>query len=68
MFYIALIALVAGVVLSFVNGNRLMPAIILVLGLSLAALTFMGVAGPLGLAGVAILAVIIWIANKADMT
>lgn len=67
-FYIALIGLVGGVVVSFANGNRTLPAIILVLGLSLAALTVMGVAGPFGMAGVALLAAIIWIANKADMS
>lgn len=68
MFYIALLALIVGVVVSFVNGNRALPGCILLLGLALAVLTFMGMAGYFGLAGIAVLAAIIWIANKADMT
>ncbi|MGE3309767.1 MAG: hypothetical protein AB7O66_07340 [Limisphaerales bacterium] len=68
MFYVALTALIYGVVVSFANGNRGLPAVILLVGLALTVLTFMGMAGYLGLAGIAILAVIIWIANKADMT
>ena len=67
MFYVALVALVGGVVVSFVNGNRLLPAIILLLGVGLTVLMFNGIGGPFGLAGIAILAVVIWIANKADM-
>jgi hypothetical protein len=67
MFYIALLAWLGGVVVSFAFGNRRLPAIILLLGIVLTVLTFMGIAGFLGLAGIAILAVIIWIANKADM-
>jgi hypothetical protein len=64
--YIALAAWVGGVVVSFVNGNRRLPCIIMVLGLVLAALTSWGRLGYFGLAGIAILAAIIWIANKAD--
>jgi hypothetical protein len=67
-FYTALFAWLGGVVVSFVNGNRRLPSAILVLGLVLVALTFMGIAGNFGLAGIAILAAIIWIANKADTT
>jgi len=67
-FYIALIALLGGVVVSFVNGNRRLPSVILLLGLVLVALTLTGKAGYFGLAGIAILAAIIWVANKADMT
>ena len=67
-FYIALAAWLGGVIVSFVNGNRRLPAVILLLGLILTVLTLMGKAGPFGLAGIAILAIIIWIANKADMT
>jgi hypothetical protein len=65
-FYIALFAWLGGVVVSFVNGNRLLPTIVLLLGVVLVALTFTGVLGYFGLAGIAILATIIWIANKAD--
>jgi len=65
-FYIALFAWLGGVVVSFVNGNRRLPTIVLLLGLVLVALTFTGIAGYFGVAGIAILAAIIWIANKAD--
>ena len=66
-FYLALAAWLGGVVVSFLNGNRRLPAIIFLLGLVVVVLTFMGTAGYFGLAGIAILAAIIWIANKADL-
>lgn len=56
----------AGLWFPIANGNRRLPTIILLLGLVLTVLTFMGKAGYLGLAGIALLAAIIWIANKAD--
>jgi hypothetical protein len=67
-FYIALIAWLGGVVVSFVNGNRRLPSVIFLLGLVLLVLTYTGRAGYFGMAGIAILAAIIWIANKADTT
>ena len=67
-FYIALIAWLGGVVVSFANGNRRFPAVVLLLGLVLVVLTFTGKAGYFGLAGIAFLAAIIWVANKADLT
>jgi hypothetical protein len=67
-FYIALFAWVGGVVVSFVNGNRRLPSVILLLGVVLVALMFLGIAGYFCVAGLAILAAIIWIANKADTT
>ena len=68
MLYIALIAWLVGVGVSFSNGNRRLPAIVLGLGLVFLVLSFSGKAGPFGLAGIAVLAAIIWIANKADMS
>jgi hypothetical protein len=62
-FLIALIAWIGGVVVSFYNGNRKLPLIVLLLGLGL-------LFAPIGvwkLAGIALLAAIIWIANKADL-
>lgn len=62
-FLIAIIAWLGGVVVSLSNGNRKMPLIVLLLGLAF-------IFAPIGiwkLAGVAILAAIIWVANKADM-
>ncbi len=49
--------------MSFANGNRKLPAIILLLGLGL-------LFAPIGvwrIVGLALLAVIIWTANKVDM-
>ena len=63
MIFIALIAWLGGVIVSFYNGNRKLPLTVLLIGLGL-------VFAPVGIwkmAGFAILAVIIWIANKADM-
>jgi len=60
---IALVAWIGGVVISFYNGNRKLPIIVLLLGLGL-------LFAPIGvwrLAGIALLAAIIWIANKADL-
>jgi hypothetical protein len=62
-FLIAIIAWIGGVVISFYNGNRKLPLVVLFLGIGL-------LIAPIGvwkLAGIAILAAIIWIANKADM-
>lgn len=59
---IVLIAWIGGVIISFYNGNRKFPLIVLLLGLGL-------LFAPIGiwkLAGLALLAAIIWIANKAD--
>lgn len=63
MIFIALIAWLGGVIVSFYNGNRKLPLTVLLIGLGL-------VFAPVGIwkmAGFAILAVTIWIANKADM-
>jgi hypothetical protein len=62
-FLIALAAWLAGVVVSFLNDNRTFPAIVLILGIGL-------LLAPIGiwkLVGLAILAAIMWIANKFDM-
>jgi len=63
MFYLALIAWIGGVIVSFVNGNRRLPLIILLIGLGL----FFAPIGMWKLAGIALLAAIIWTANKLDM-
>jgi hypothetical protein len=62
-FLIALGAWLGGVIISFVNGNRKMPLIVLLIGLGL-------IFAPIGIwkiPGLALLAAVIWIANKADM-
>ena len=67
MFYLAIIAWIGGVVVSFYNGNTKLPLAVLLLGCGLLIATFTGHAGLFGIAGIAILAATIWIANKADM-
>ena len=63
MFLIAVIAWAGGVIISLYNGNRKLPLTILLLGVGL---LFTPI-GVWGIVGIAILAAIIWIANKADM-
>lgn len=63
MSLMALAAWIAGVIVSFFNGNRKLPVAVLILGLGL-------LFAPIGFwstVGIALLAAIIWIANKADM-
>lgn len=63
MFLIAIIAWAGGVIISFYNGNRKLPLIVLLLGIGL----LFAPIGVWGIAGIALMAAIIWIANKADM-
>lgn len=59
---IVLGAWIAGVIISFINGNRKIPIVVLLIGIGL-------LAAPIGIwktVGLALLAAIIWIANKAD--
>jgi hypothetical protein len=63
MSLIALVAWVGGVIVSFYNGNRKLPLIVLLLGVGL----LLAPIGFWGTAGIALLAAIIWIANKSDM-
>lgn len=65
--WIILGAWLVAIILSYVNGNRRMPTVILILGLLTLAGTFTGLLGYFGLTILAILTVIIWIANKYDM-
>ena len=63
MSIIALVAWIGGVVVSFYNGNRKFPIVALLLGMAL-------LFAPIGFwstVGIALLAAVIWIANKADM-
>jgi hypothetical protein len=68
MFFIVLAAWVVGIIVSFINGNRKLPFIILLLGGGVLATVFSGHGGWFGVAALAILSAIIWIANKIDMT
>ena len=64
MSLIAIIAWIGGVGVSLYNGNRKLPLAVLFLG---ACLLFAPIGG-FKTAGIALLAAIIWIANKADMS
>jgi hypothetical protein len=66
-FSIALIAWIGGSLTSFVNGNRRLPSVVLLLGLVFVVLSFMGRAGYFDVAGIAVLAAIIWIANDVEI-
>jgi hypothetical protein len=60
---LALVAWVGGIILSLHNGNRKLPLAVLLIGVAL-------LFAPIGFfatAGIALLAAIIWIANKSDM-
>ena len=67
MFYIVLAAWLAGVVTSFINGNRKMPITIFAIGAVATGLQFTVGIGYLYIALMAILSIVIWIANKFDM-
>ena len=58
-FYIAILAWAGGVILSFANGNRKLPLIVLLLGIGFLIATFKGHANLFGIAGIAILAAVI---------
>jgi len=62
MFLVALLAWIGGVFVSFHMGNRKLPLTVLLIGLGL----YFAPIGPFKTAGIALLAAIIWIANKAD--
>lgn len=64
MFLLAIIAWAGGVIISLYNGNRKLPLVVLLLGLGL----LFAPIGIWGIAGIALLAAITWIANKADMS
>jgi len=63
MFFIPIIALMVGIVISFSNGNRKLPLVMLILAIGLFFLPI----GVFKIAAFAIMAAIVWIANKADM-
>ena len=64
---IAIIALLAGILLSLHNGNRKLPLTLLFIGLITTFGPLASMISPFGLAITAILAAVIWIDNKADM-
>jgi len=66
MLFVAAAAWLVGVVVSYTNGNRVFPTSILLLGIGLIVAAFYGLRAQFSLAGVALLAAIIWVANKAD--
>jgi hypothetical protein len=68
MIFIVSAAWIVGVAVSFIYGNRILPLTILVLGTGILAAIFSGFGGWPGVAVLSILAVIIWISNKIEMT
>ena len=64
MFLFALCAWIVGVIYSFSNGNRRLPSIVLLIGIVL----YFAPIGFFKVAGIALLAIIIWLANKWDWT
>jgi len=65
-FYIALVAWLVGVMVSYREGRRRLPMVIFCAGAVLVILSYAGKAGFWGLPGLAILALIIWVANQID--
>ena len=68
MFYIAIGAWLAGIVISLINHNRKLPLTIFVLGVIVLAAQFTIGLGYLSVVALALLAAVIWIANKFDMS
>ena len=66
-FFIVLVAWIVGVVMSFSNGNRKLPLTILLLGLLDLVGIFVFRLGWIGISILAILAIVIHMANKLDM-
>ena len=62
MFLLAILAWISGVTVSLCNGNRKLPLTILAVGVVL----FLAPLGLIRIAGIALLAAIIWIGNKWD--
>jgi hypothetical protein len=66
--FIALIAWIAGLGISFYNGNTKLPLACLVIGIGLLVAIFTGYGGTITTVGFVVLAVILIIANKLDST
>lgn len=64
MIFVAIAAWFVGVLYSFYNGNRKLPSIVLLTGIIL----FFAPIGFFKVAGIALLAVVIWITNKWDLS
>jgi hypothetical protein len=66
LFFVVLAAWLGSVIMSFVNGRRILPATVLLLGtLAVLAIFFLG-AGWIGLAILALLSVVTLMANRFD--
>ena len=68
MFFIVIAAWIAGVIISFKFGNRKLPTTILLIGLGVTAAHFTVGLGYIYIVVMAIISVIIWLANKMEMT
>jgi hypothetical protein len=65
---IAIVAWLAGLGISFYNGNTKLPLISLVIGIGLLVAMFTGHGGIVTTVGFVLLAVVLILANKLDMT
>jgi len=63
MIFLAIAAWLVGVLYSFFNGSRKLPSIVLLIGIVM----FFAPIGFFKVAGIALLAVVIWLANKPDL-
>ncbi|MCB1229409.1 MAG: hypothetical protein KDN19_04045 [Verrucomicrobiae bacterium] len=68
MFFVTLAAWQVGVGVSFYFGNRTLPTAILIIGIAATAAHFTIGIGYYYIALMALLGVIIWIANRVDMS
>lgn len=68
MFYIVIAAWLVGVIVSFIYGNRKLPITILLIGIGITVTEFTVGIGYFYISAMAVVAIIIWIANKLEMT
>ncbi|MDB6059813.1 MAG: hypothetical protein JWO95_3657 [Verrucomicrobiales bacterium] len=66
LFSVVIVALVGGAVVSYLNGNRVWPSLVLIAGLVLVFLTLLGKGPFVTIAGLAALAAASWIGNNLD--
>ena len=68
MFFIVLAAWLAGIITSLINDNRKLPISIFIIGAVATAIQFTVGIGYFYISIMAIISIIIWIANKMDMS
>jgi len=66
MFWVVIAAWIAGIAISIANENRKLPAVVFLLGCGALYMHFSGMFAALGLALLALLTVVILLANKFE--